>query len=138
MNETCLGEIQECSRLSQAGGISFGEVVKRLIVAGVERYHVDYARMETTYYVASGESVVIELKLPAAPIAEAFSAQVVETCVRQAQRGELLYPQFVERTKAVGCVGYFVLLTGKCVQYLGRKGEMHTEWFPGAPVAPRP
>jgi hypothetical protein len=31
-----------------------------------------------------------------------------------------------------GCVGYFVQITGQCVQYFGRKGEVHTEWFPGA------
>ena len=26
---------------------------------------------------------------------------------------------------------HFVQITGKCVQYFGRNGEIHTEWFPG-------
>jgi uncharacterized protein YbcV (DUF1398 family) len=43
-----------------------------------------------------------------------------------------MYPQFVEQATAAGCVGYFIQITGKCVQYFGRNGEIHTEWFPDA------
>ncbi|HEY1173846.1 MAG TPA: DUF1398 domain-containing protein [Verrucomicrobiae bacterium] len=136
MNETIVAEIEECSRLSQAGQISFGEVVQRLIKAGVERYHADYSRAETTYYLPNEETLVIPLKVAQPALGETFSAEEVQASVRGAQRGEVLYPEFVRRTKLAGCVGYFVLLTGKCVQYLGRRGEIHTEWFPGAPVAP--
>jgi uncharacterized protein YbcV (DUF1398 family) len=67
-----------------------------------------------------------------APVAEAFSASAVEASVRQAQRGEIKYPQFVKQTAKAGCIGYFVQITGKHVQYFGRNGEVHTEWFPGA------
>jgi uncharacterized protein YbcV (DUF1398 family) len=66
------------------------------------------------------------------PIAHEFSASGVEAAVRQAQRGEIMYPQFTRQVLAAGCVGYFVQMTGKCVQYFGRNGEIHTEWFPGA------
>jgi uncharacterized protein YbcV (DUF1398 family) len=66
------------------------------------------------------------------PIAAEFSAAGVEAAVRQAQRGEIKYPQFSEQAVAAGCVGYFVQISGKCVQYFGRNGEIHTEWFPGA------
>jgi hypothetical protein len=32
--------------------------------------------------------------------------------------------------------GYFAFLRGKRVTYLGRNGDAHTEWFPGAqPIA---
>jgi uncharacterized protein YbcV (DUF1398 family) len=65
------------------------------------------------------------------PIAETFSASKVEAAVRQAQNGEIMYPQFTRQALAAGCIGYFVQISGKCVQYFGRNGEIHTERFPG-------
>ncbi len=132
MNKAIITEIEECSRLSQAGEISFGEVVQRLIKAGVERYHADYSRAETTYYLPNEETLVIPLKVPQPTLGQTFSAEEVQTCVRGAQRGEVQYPEFVRRTKLAGCPGYVVHLTGKRVLYQGRHGEIHTEWFPGS------
>ena len=34
-------------------------------------------------------------------------------------------PQFVRQTAAAGCVGYFVLIAAKRVQYFGRGGRLH-------------
>jgi len=31
-----------------------------------------------------------------------------------------------------GVQGYFAFLRGQRVTYLGRAGDQHTEWFPGA------
>jgi len=132
MNSEQQAVIQECAALSKTGQIGFGEVVGRLIKAGVERYHADYSRMEATYYAPDGTSLVVALNLEPMPIANAFSASQVESAVRQSQRGEIKFPQFSRQATAAGCVGYFVQITGKCVQYFGRNGEMHTEWFPGA------
>lgn len=130
---------KECARESAAGRIHFGEVVARLVAAGVERYHADYSRNETTYYWPDGstcivpmEDGVVPLEHGHPPIAVEFSAAGVEQAVRAAQRGEIMYPEFTRRALAAGCVGYFVQISGKCVQYLGRNGEVHTEWFPGA------
>jgi uncharacterized protein YbcV (DUF1398 family) len=124
--------IRECAELSAAGKIHFGEVVGRLMAAGIERYHADYTRMETTYYTPEGGSCAVPMAHDPPSIARAFSAAQVEAAVRQAQRGEIMYPQFTRQALAAGCVGYFVQITGKCVQYFGRNGEVHTEWFPGA------
>lgn len=125
--------IEECARLSAEGKMHFGEVVARLMGAGIERYHVDYCRDESTYYAADGGSHVVRMGFEGMPrSAEGFSAAEVESSVRQAQRGEIMYPQFTRQVVAAGCVGYFVLLSGQCVQYFGRRGETHTEWFPGA------
>jgi len=132
MNSEQEAVIQECAALSKTGQIGFGDVVGRLINAGVERYHADYSRMETTYYAPDGSSLVVTLNLESMPIANAFSASQVESAVRQSQRGEIKFPQFSKQATAAGCVGYFVQMTGKCVQYFGRNGEIHTEWFPGA------
>jgi len=132
MDSARIETIRGCAELSAAGNIHFGEVVERLMAAGIERYHVDYTRMESTYYAPDGASCVVPIAHNPASIAEAFSAAQVEAAVRQAQRGQIMYPQFTRQALAAGCVGYFVQITGKCVQYFGRNGEIHTEWFPGA------
>lgn len=132
MNGEQIKIAKECATLSAAGKIHFGELVARLMRAGIERYHADYTRMENTYYTPEGGSCVQPMEHDAASIGEEFSAAQVEAAVRQAQRGEIMYPQFTRQALVAGCVGYFVQITGKCVQYFGRKGEIHTEWFPGA------
>ena len=132
MNSDQIKIAQDCAELSAAGTINFGEIIGRLKGADIERYHADYSRMETTYYTSSGGSCVVPMELESAPIAETFSAAQVEAAVRQSQRGEIRYQQFTRQALAAGCVGYFVQITGQCVQYFGRDGEVHTEWFPGA------
>jgi uncharacterized protein YbcV (DUF1398 family) len=136
MNQEQITVIQECASLSIAGKISFGAVVGKLMGIGLERYHADYTRHESTYYMPDGESLVISVTHPAEPIAMDFSAKGVESAVRQAQRGEIFYPEFLKQTFAAGCVGYFVQITGRQVIYFGRNGEQHIEKFPAAsPVA---
>lgn len=132
MNGEQLKTAKDCANLSAVGKIHFGDLVARLMSAGIERYHADYVRMENTYYTPDGGSCVVPMEHDAASIGEKFSAAQVEAAVRQAQRGEIMYPQFTRQALAAGCVGYFVQITGKCVQYFGRNGEIHTEWFPGA------
>lgn len=132
MNIQQAGAVRDCAALSASGRIHFGEVVQRLTAAGIERYHADYTRMETTYYTAQGDSCVVPLAHESARIGEAFSKELIEAAVRKAQRGEIMYPEFTRLALEAGCVGYFVQITGQRVQYLGRKGEIHTEWFPGA------
>lgn len=132
MTEQQKDVIEQCAALSMAGRISFGDVVGRLIQAGIERYHADYSRMENTYYAPSDASYVVPMKHEPMPIAEEFRGEAVATAVAQAQCGEIMYPQFLKRTMEAGCVGYFVQISGKQVQYFGRNGEVHTEWFPGA------
>jgi uncharacterized protein YbcV (DUF1398 family) len=126
--------IQECATLSIEGKISFGDVVRRLMAIGLERYHADYTRHESTYYMPDGDSMVVQVTHPPQPIAQAFSAAGVESAVRQAQRGEIFYPEFLKQTFAAGCVGYFVQITGRQVIYFGRNGEQHIEKFPPAPA----
>jgi uncharacterized protein YbcV (DUF1398 family) len=132
MNSEQKSVVHECAQLSAAGKIHFGEVVGRLLNAGIERYHADYSRSESTYYAPDGGSCVVPMDFEHMPTAREFSASGVEAAVRQAQRGEIMYPQFTRMVLAAGCVGYFVQISGQCVQYFGRNGEIHTEWFPGA------
>jgi uncharacterized protein YbcV (DUF1398 family) len=125
--------IQECVRGSLAGALTFPEVVGRLAAIGVERYHADYSRREITYYFPNGESLVVASPHPAHPTGNGFAASAVEAAVRQSQRGEHTYLEFIEKTMAAGCVGYFVQISGRRVIYFGRRGESHVEEFPGGP-----
>jgi uncharacterized protein YbcV (DUF1398 family) len=115
------------------GEATFPEIVARLAAIGVERYHADYCRDEITYYLPEGESLVVSTPHSGQEIAREFSPSDVQAAVRQSQRNEHTYRDFVRKTTAAGCVGYFVQITGRRVIYFGRNGETHVEHFPPAP-----
>jgi uncharacterized protein YbcV (DUF1398 family) len=117
--------------------MTFPEVVSRLAAIDVERYHADYSRQEITCYLADGDSLVVAAPHQPYSTAMEFSASEVEMAVRQSQRGEHVYADFVRKTMSAGCVGYFVQITGKQVLYFGRNGDCHVEHFPPAPSTQR-
>ena len=130
---TAQAVIHECTRLALAGSIDFGSVVRRLIEVGVESYWVDYRRGETTYYLPADATFTLPLAGPDTAIADHFDAGAVQAAVRGAQSGKVHYPEFLQLTRQAGCVGYMVWISGRHVQYYGRRGEVHTEHFPPAP-----
>lgn len=132
IDQSRVAVMTECKELSLAGKITFPAVVRRLSDVGVERYHVDLTRRETTYYLVDGESHVLTTGGPPDAIADRFDAAGVDAAVRASQRGEIRYPEFVSRIHAAGCVGYFAQLSGRRVQYIGRTGDMHVEPIPAA------
>lgn len=132
MNAQQIFVIEECVRTSHTGELTFPEIVSRLNEIGVERYHADYSRREKTFYLASGDSIAVPVPCDEQPVGHPFVAQDVESAVRQSQRGEHTYPEFIRKTMSAGCVGYFVQITGRRAIYFGRNGESHTEHFPTA------
>jgi uncharacterized protein YbcV (DUF1398 family) len=126
--------MQECARGSLAGEMTFPEVVSRLAAIGVERYHADYSRQEITYYLADGDSHVVAAPHAPHAIGTTFLSSAVESAVRQSQRNEHSYVDFVRKTMEAGCIGYFVQITGRRAIYFGRNGDNHVEHFPLAPV----
>jgi uncharacterized protein YbcV (DUF1398 family) len=116
---------------SEAGRVTFPEVIGRLSGAGVESYFADLTRGADTFYMPSGETHVEEMTLPSTGIAEEFSQTGVVAAIRAAQADEVRYPEFVKRAMAAGVTAYWVFLSGKKVIYFGRKGEFHVEVFPG-------
>ena len=102
MNNEQIRVVEECAAQSVRGAASFGEIISRLLKAGIERYHADYTRMETTYYSGEGASQVCPISLVPAAIASDFSAAQVETAVRQSPRGEINDPQFTRQAAAAG------------------------------------
>lgn len=134
MNAEQTQVMQGCARGALSGEFAFPEILARLALIGVERHHVDYSRQEITYYLADGDSLVVATLHPTHAIAVGFSASVVEAAVRQSQRNEHTCPDFIRKTMAAGCVGYFVQITGRRVIYFGRDGDSHVEYFPPEPV----
>jgi uncharacterized protein YbcV (DUF1398 family) len=126
--------MQGCARGALTGELTFPEIVGRLAEIGVERYHADYSRQEITYYLPDGDSLLVAATHPAHKTATEFSPSAVEAAVRQSQRNEHTYADFIRKTMAAGCVGYFVQIAGRRVIYFGRNGESHVEHFPPAPV----
>jgi uncharacterized protein YbcV (DUF1398 family) len=124
--------VHECTKASGEERISFGEVVMKLIEAGVERYHADLVRSETTYYLPNGETEVVRAHTIQVTPAKTFVAEGVEAAVRAIQAGAIQYRTFCERVLEAGCVGYIASMVGRRVVYYGRTGDSHVEWFPGA------
>jgi uncharacterized protein YbcV (DUF1398 family) len=124
--------VRECTHASDAERVTFGDVVAKLMAAGVERYHADLVRGEKTYYMPDGAFEVVASDAVAGAAAESFSAAAVDAAVRAIQAGAIQYKAFCAAIAAAGCVGYHVSLAGRRAVYYGRTGDCHVEWFPGA------
>jgi uncharacterized protein YbcV (DUF1398 family) len=123
--------MHEVSKASDEERITFGEVVKALIEAGVERYHADLVAATRTFYVPDGRCETVDAhKVEAA--AQEFSVKDVEAAIRAIQAQKIKYCEFCRLIAKAGCVGYIVSLAGRRAVYYGRTGDMHVEWFPGA------
>jgi uncharacterized protein YbcV (DUF1398 family) len=117
---------------SEAGRLTFPEVIQTLAGVGVESYFADLARRTDTFYLPNGETHVEPMTHPATEIAEEFSQSGVVAAIRAAQADEIRYPEFVRRAMAAGTTRYWVFLAGRKVIYFGRKGDFHIEEFPGS------
>jgi len=133
MDDEQIRVLQACASGSLSGTLTFPEIVGRLEHIGVERYHADYSRHEITYYLRDGDSHVVPTPHPDHLTANEFSPAGVEAAVRQSQRNEHTYLDFIRKTMAAGCVGYFVQITGRRAIYFGRNGQTHIELFPTPP-----
>ncbi|CAM5764070.1 hypothetical protein LMIY3S_01023 [Labrys miyagiensis] len=124
--------MEECSKGSAEGRLSFPDVVMKLSAAGVEMYHADFRRSETTYYMPDDASHVVAVGFEHASPARQFGPSGVEAAIRAIQARRIDYRQFCEAILAAGCVGYFVSLSGRRAIYFGRGGESFVEPFPQA------
>lgn len=130
MDASLIAELEACARLSYTVTGAFPQVVARLGVAGVERYHTDLVRAEKTSYLPDGQSHVCAIE-PVGVIADRFDAGAVAAAVAESQTGTLPYRDFMARIAAAGCIGYIVSIVGRRALYLGRCGDTHVELFPG-------
>jgi uncharacterized protein YbcV (DUF1398 family) len=117
---------------SEAGEVTFAQVVQTLAAAGVESYFADLIRRVDTFYHPSGQTHEEPMAHDATHIPEDFSAEGVVAAIRAAQADQVRYPEFLNRAMAAGTAAYWVFITGRKVIYFGRKGEFHIEEFPKA------
>jgi uncharacterized protein YbcV (DUF1398 family) len=122
--------IHELAIATQQGKLTFPQVVKGLLEAGVESYLVDFAAKQKTHYLTDGTTHTVPMILDPGPIAAEFDNAGLVAAIRGAQADTVRYPEFVKRSTAAGVIGYWAFLTGKRVIYFGRKGEQHIEEFP--------
>ena len=130
MQADIVSVMQECTDASDQERITFPEVVAKLALAGVERYHADLLRAEKIYYLPSGESHRVQAAPIAAVPPAAFTAEGGAAAVRAIQQQQIKYREFCERIAQAGCVGYFVSLAGRRAVYYGRSGDSYVEPFP--------
>ncbi|WP_152101013.1 DUF1398 domain-containing protein [Lacipirellula parvula] len=128
--DSCI--IQQTSHATHNGTKGFPEIVGMLTSAGVEYYFVDYAAMATTFY---GEGCVVNSPIPyedMPTIADDLQVDEVRAAILDSQRHGQSHRDFSRRVMVAGVQGYFAFLRGQRITYLGRQGDQHTEWFPGA------
>ena len=132
MDQQVIDVITQCAQGSHDGTMIFPEVVQKLMEVGVSRYHVDFTRQETTYYLQNDETHVLHTAMPVETIAQTFDAAEVAAAVKASQNEGQSYIRFLERVMRAGCVGYVAYLDGRRVVYGGRFGDMQIEYFPNA------
>jgi uncharacterized protein YbcV (DUF1398 family) len=131
--------ITEVTRGTFEGTLPFPEVVKRLLATGVEYYHVDYVAMRKTFYSADGATVVASIPYEGLPmVAPDFDVAALRASIADSQQKNQPYRDFTRRAMVAGVQGYFAFLRGERVTYLGRQGDHHVEWFPGAGPSKNP
>jgi uncharacterized protein YbcV (DUF1398 family) len=132
MLNTIAMTIEQMANASHMGTVGFADVVRALTSVGVESYRADYRQKSLSYFMPDGSGMSLELQVPGEAIAERFDAAGVQAAIAASQRGEIKYKEFLRRSMAAGCVGYWVWLAGKQVMYFGRRGETHVEKIPDA------
>ena len=124
--------VRALAKATLDGSMPFPEIVGKLIAAGVEYYHVDYATNTFTFYSAAGPAVTAPLAFEGLPsIAENFDVVALKAAILDSQQHGQKFPVFCQRALLAGVQGYFAFLRGQRVTYLGRQGDQHVEWFPG-------
>ncbi len=119
-----------------SGSMPFPQVVGGLLGEGVESYHVDYRTLQFTFYGASSGVVVVPLTFEGLPgIAEHFDAPALRAAILDSQTKGQAFRDFCSRAILAGVHSYHAFLRGKRVVYVGRDGDQHVEWFPGAAPA---
>ncbi|MFT3880125.1 MAG: DUF1398 family protein [Gemmatales bacterium] len=125
--------ILEAAHATLAGTAPFPEIVAKLISAGVEYYHVDYVALRKSFYGRHGDVVITPITFEGMPpVAAEFDSVALRAAILDSQQHGQKFRDFTRRAMAAGVQGYYAFLRGKRVTYLGRAGDQHTEWFPGA------
>jgi uncharacterized protein YbcV (DUF1398 family) len=130
VNADVIGKMAE---VTLSGSMPFPEIVGNLIKEGVEYYRVDYVSLSFSFYGANGGVVVAPLTFEGLPeVSIDFNAAELRSAILDSQQNGQKFRQFCIRATKAGVQSYFAFLRGQRVLYIGRQGDQHVEWFPGA------
>ena len=125
--------ISEAARGTLDGTLSFPEVVARLPPGGrrvlPRRLRGPVQAVLRRRRRAGGHGDRVR-GLP--PIAAELDVAGLRAAILDSQRGGQKWRDFTRRAMTAGVQSYYAFLRGRRVTYLGRAGDQHTEWFPGA------
>ncbi len=125
--------VATAAQASLDGTKPFPEIVGALLEAGVEYYHVDYATRRITYYGTDDGRISVAITYENLPsIGADFQVDQLKAAILDSQRNGQKFPEFCRRAMQAGVQAYYAFLRGQRVTYLGRQGDEHVEWFPGA------
>lgn len=125
--------IRKMAEVTVSGAMPFPEIVGHLINAGVEYYLVDYVALSFSFYSEHGGVVVAPLTFEDLPqVARDFDAAGLRAAILDSQQNGQPYRHFCARAMQAGVQSYYAFLRGQRVLYVGRQGDQHVEWFPGA------
>lgn len=132
MNDHQKSVASACQHAAHDNSLSFPAIVGRLVEAGFESYAIDFRRQTATYYLPSGESLVLPADGDDTPIASSFEDGAIKEAIKEAQSGSAAYSYqgFCRKVRKAGCAGYIVSFTGRRAVYFGRTAETHVEHFP--------
>jgi len=123
--------INECSKRSLDGTITFPDQVMKLIAARTERYIADLIGLKKTYFGTKDEIHITDLVLEnLKKVITDFDEKEIKNAVIDIQQDRIDYKTFLHHIMAAGCSHYEVFLTGKKAIYFGRDGSFHIEHFP--------
>lgn len=132
-------QVAALARATLDGSLPFPEIVAGLMANGVEYYRVDYVAKSFTFYSGAGAVLTAPLQFEGLPaVAENFAAAALKAAIVDSQQHGQKFRAFCERAMRAGVQGYYAFLRGQRVTYLGRQGEQHVEWFPGARPSAQP
>ena len=126
-------QVQRMASATLTGELPFPEIVENFVAEGVEYYRIDYVARQMSFYSSTGSVVMAPLAFENLPaVAPDFNGPALRAAIVDSQRNGQEFRQFSHRAVQAGVQGYYAFLRGQRVTYLGRQGEQHTEWFPGA------
>ena len=128
--------ILQAAQATLSGSLPFPEIVGILMANDVEFYQVDFLAKSFRFYSANGSLVIAPLAFEDLPsVAQDFDTAALKAAITASQLQGQKFRAFCQRAMTAGVQSYMVFLRGQRVTYLGRQGNQHTEWFPGAKPA---
>jgi uncharacterized protein YbcV (DUF1398 family) len=120
--------IRDAKRRANEGKFRYPAYATLLVGAGVSSYTVDVATRQTEYFGKKGEKHT-ETGGTQRAIAATYDASALDAAIKLSQRGEIEYPEFMDKLAAAGVATYEARVGERVVVYEGH-GKQFMEAIP--------